>query len=83
MINVRCKSCNKELKVKDNQTRCCGCLNMTTIINNTITAVDLSKVVMINSTTVNKENNFLTNDDIAWQEHRRQRKVRKLDYEIR
>lgn len=83
MISVRCKSCNKELQAKDNKTICCGCLNMTTIINDTITAVDLSKVVMINSTTVNKKNNFLTNDDIAWQEHRRQRKVRKLDYEIR
>jgi len=83
MISVRCKVCNKELQAKDNQTKCCGCLNMTTIVNDTITAVDLSKVVMLNSTIVNKENNFLTDDDIAWQENRRQRKVRKLSYEIR
>ena len=48
-----------------------------------ITAVDLSKVVMLNSIREDKKTNVLTPQDIAWQEARRQRKVRKLDFEIR
>jgi len=56
---------------------------MTTIRGEKITAVDLSNVVMLNSYKENAKKNILTNEDIAWQEARRQRKVRKLDFEIR
>jgi len=57
---------------------------MTTIKENTITAVDLSKVVMLNSIDKEVKNkNLLSRDDVLWQEERRQRKVRKLDFEIR
>jgi hypothetical protein len=48
-----------------------------------ITAIDLSRVVIVNSTKENKKKGVLTNEDVAWQEARRQRKVRKLDFEIR
>ena len=56
---------------------------MTTIFNNTISAVDLSKVVILNSITPERKMNLLTNEDIMWQENRRQRKVRKLNFEVR
>jgi hypothetical protein len=57
---------------------------MATIVNNTkITALDLSNVVMLNSTNTKTKSGVLTNEDIAWQEARRQRKVRRLDFEVR
>ena len=55
---------------------------MTTIRGDKISAVDLSQVVMLNSYTSKKEN-VLTQDDIRWQEERRQRKVRKMNFEVR
>ena len=57
---------------------------MATIVNNTkITALDLSNVVMLNSTNTKTKSGVLTNEDIAWQEARRQRKVKRLDFEVR
>ena len=83
-IRIRCKSCNKELEGLSSKTISCGCPNMATIVNNTrITALDLNQVVMLNSPSGKEKNNFLTNEDIAWQEARRQRKVKRLDFEIR
>jgi hypothetical protein len=38
---------------------------------------------MLNSPSGKEKNNVLTNEDIAWQESRRQRKVRRLDFEVR
>ena len=64
------------------KTVSCGCSNMTTIRGDKISAVDLSQVVMLNSYTSKKEN-VLTQEDVQWQEQRRQRKVRKLDFEVR
>ena len=49
MIEVRCKLCNTELKSHPTQTSCCGCPNMATVCGDKITALDLSKVVMLNS----------------------------------
>jgi hypothetical protein len=55
---------------------------MMTVKGDGVSAVDLTRVVMINSTQ-KEQKNVLTSQDIAWQEARRQRKVRKLDFEIR
>jgi hypothetical protein len=81
MIIVRCKDCNKEI-VSTNKTQTCGCPNMMTVRGDNVSAVDLSRVVMVNSTQ-KEQKNFLTTQDIAWQEARRQRKVKRLDFEIR
>ncbi len=81
MLVVRCKDCNKEL-TSTNKTQVCGCPNMMTVKVDSVSAVDLSRVVMVNSTQ-KEQKNVLTSQDIAWQEARRQRKVRKLDFEIR
>ena len=81
-VKVRCRSCGKELIGHPSKTVCCGCPNMTTIRGDKISAVDLSQVVMLNSYTSKKEN-VLTQQDIEWQEQRRQRKVRKMNFEVR
>jgi len=60
----------------------CGCPNMASIRGDKISAVDLSSVLMLNSYKTKKEN-VLTSEDLSYQEQRRQRKVRKLDFEVR
>jgi len=56
---------------------------MATIRGDKISAVDLSQVVMLNSYQPKNKKGVLTNEDILWQEERRQRKVRRLDFEVR
>jgi uncharacterized protein YnzC (UPF0291/DUF896 family) len=56
---------------------------MATIRNGVISAVDLSQVIMLNLINNKKKSGVLTNEDIAWQEARRQRKVKRLDFEVR
>jgi ribosomal protein L37E len=82
-IKIRCRSCGKEIEGHHSKTVTCGCPNMATIRGDKISATDLSQVVMLNSYNTKVKNNILTNEDIAWQEARRQRKVKKLDFEIR
>ena len=81
MISVRCKDCNKEL-TSTPKTQVCGCPNMMTVKGDSVTAVDLSRVVMLNSTQ-KEQKNFLSSSDLAYQEARRQRKVKRLDFEVR
>lgn len=75
--------CNKELEGHPVKTVSCGCSNMTTIRGDKISALDLSMVLMLNSLNSNLKKGVLTNEDIAWQEERRKRKIRKLDFEVR
>jgi uncharacterized protein YnzC (UPF0291/DUF896 family) len=56
---------------------------MATIRGDKISAVDLSKVVMLNSIHTKEKSGVLTEEDLAFQESRRQRKVRRLDFEVR
>jgi hypothetical protein len=83
MLSIRCKDCNKELLGHPTKTVTCGCSNMATIRGDKISALDLSRVVMLNSLKETQKSNVLSNQDLAFQEARRQRKVRKLDFEIR
>ena len=83
MISIRCKDCNKELIGHPTKTITCGCPNMATIRGDKISAVDLSRIVMLNSLKENQNKSVLTSQDIAWQEARRQRKVKRLDFEVR
>ena len=85
MLVVRCKDCNREVSSHDTQVKSCGCPNMTTVKGDSVTAVDLSRVVMIQST---QKKNFKTESlfspqELQFQEERRKRKVRKLDFEVR
>jgi len=80
---IRCKMCNREMEGYLNKTVSCGCPNMTTIRGDKISAVDLSAVVMLNSYYNKSKSGVLTDEDLAYQESRRQRKVRRLDFEVR
>ena len=82
MIIVRCKECNTEI-CSNTKTQVCGCPNMMTVLGDKVSAQDLSKVVMINSDKKKLSNNVLSNQDLADQEKRRMRKVRKMVYEER
>ena len=82
MLIVRCRDCSKEIN-STNKTQVCGCPNMMTVKGDSVSAVDLSRVIMVNSTKKEQKTNVLTSQDLAFQEARRQRKVRKLDFEIR
>jgi hypothetical protein len=83
MVSVRCKVCGTELISHPVKTKSCGCANMTTVKGDLITAVDLADVVMIDSDKQNKRASILSQEDLAYQEARRNRKVRKLDFEVR
>jgi len=83
MLKIRCKVCNTELEGHPTRTKCCGCDNLTTIKGDSITALDLSKVIMLNSIVETKQSSVFTSDDLAYQESRRNRKVRRLDFEVR
>ena len=80
MLSVRCKQCNTELS-SSNKTQVCGCPNMMTITDDAVSATDLKKVVITRLD--KKETEGLTSHDLEWQEKRRKRKVRKLDFEIK
>ena len=82
-LRIRCRSCNRELEGHLTKTIACGCSNMATIRGDKISAVDLSKVIMLNSIQTKTKSNILTNEDLVFQESRRQRKVRRLDFEVR
>jgi ribosomal protein L37E len=82
-LKIRCRSCGKEIEGYHNKTVSCGCPNMATVRGDKISAVDLSRIVMLNSYSTKTKSDILTSEDIAWQEARRQRKVKKLDFEVR
>ena len=58
-------------------------LNMMTLVDDVITAKDLGKVIIVRNSSKRKYKDSLTSEDLAWQEARKQRKVRKLDFDIR
>ena len=78
MIKVRCRDCNRE--VVDGKS--CGCPNMVTVKGDVVSAIDLNRTIMVSSNSDNTKEG-LTSEDLKWQEQRRKRKVRKLDFEIR
>ena len=81
-IKVRWRACGKELESNSGKTYSCGCPNMMTIRGSNVSAVNMDDIVFINlhKKTV-KEG--LTDQDMQWQEDRRKRKVRRLDFEVR
>ena len=81
-IRVRCRSCGKEVESRSGKTISCGCSNMVTISGDVISAVDMAEVVMLNSNK-SKKNSLFSREEMEWQEHRRRRKVRRLDFEVR
>ena len=84
MLVVRCRECQKELTSHETKSQSCGCSNMMTVKGDSVTAVDLSRVVMISSDVKKKQKDgVLSDSDLMFQEERRKRKVRKMDFEIK
>ena len=84
MLIVQCKDCLKEISSSAGRTQSCGCSNMMTVQGDSVTAVDLTRVVMISSEMKKKkDDSVLSPQDLSFQEERRKRKVRKLDFEVR
>jgi hypothetical protein len=84
MIKVRCKVCNKELESHSAQTKSCGCSNMTTVRDDKISAFDLSKVEIIECPNkIKQKDSIFTPSELEYQESRRNRKIKKLEFEIK
>ena len=83
MLKIRCKNCNAILESHQSKTRCCGCDNLTTVKGETITALDLSLVELITTNQVKKQKSCFSKEELVYQEERRNRKVRKIEFEIR
>ena len=82
MLIIRCKNCGVQLEEHPTKTRCCKCENLTSIRGGNITANDLTLVEIVSGMRT-KTQPVLTKEDLAFQEARRQRKVRRLDFEVR
>ena len=83
-IRIRCRSCGKEVVGCAGKSVSCGCSNMASIHGDVVSAKDMEQIIMLNSYMPKKEpKEELTDQDLQWQEQRRRRKVRRLDFEIR
>lgn len=84
MLKILCKACNTELISHPSQARSCGCSNMTMVINDRISGNDLSLVQIISGVSNGKDREIkLPIQDLEFQEQRRKRKIRKLEFEVR
>lgn len=84
MLKILCKACNTELISHPSQARSCGCSNMTMVINDRISGNDLSLVQIISGVSNGKDRELkLPIQDLEFQEQRRKRKIRKLEFEVR
>ena len=83
MLVVKCKDCGREVAGNQSRTVSCGCENMTTVKGDVISAKNLDRVIIVKNNLSEASDSSLSSEDIAWQESRRKRKVRKLDFEIR
>ena len=56
---------------------------MLTISGDVISANDMSKVIMLSQYSQKEKKTLFSKEDLEYQELRKQRKIRKLDFEIR
>ena len=82
MIPVRCKECKTEL-TSTSKIQFCGCPNQMSVVGNKIGAKDLDKVVMVSNNVENKIDSHFSRSELLYQEERRRRKVKRLDFEVR
>ena len=82
MITIRCKECKTEL-TSSSKIHFCGCPNQMSIVDNKIGAKDLDKVVMVSNNVENKIDSHFSRSELLYQEERRRRKVKRLDFEVR
>jgi phosphoribosyl-AMP cyclohydrolase len=82
MITVRCKECRTEL-TSTSKVQFCGCPNEMRVVDNKVGAVDLDKVVMVSYNREESITSHFSTEELAYQESRRRRKVKRLNFEVR
>jgi hypothetical protein len=82
MITVRCKECKAEL-TSSSKIQFCGCPNQMSVVDNKVGANDLDKVVMVSNNVERKIDSHFSRAELLYQEERRRRKVKRLDFEVR
>ena len=82
MITIRCKECKTEL-TSTSKVQFCGCPNQMSLIDNKIGANDLDKVVMVSNNLERKIDSHFSRTELLYQEERRRRKVKRLNFYIR
>jgi len=82
MLTVRCNACGKDLTSEKSRVSC-GCSNMTTIHGDTVSAVDMNQVILLQNNTTFKNESLFTSQELEYQEARRRRGVRKMYFEER
>ena len=82
MITVKCKECGAEL-TSSSKIQFCGCPNQMSLLENKVGAKDLGKVVMLTNDVEVKIDSHFSREELLYQEERRRRKVRRLDFEVR
>jgi len=82
MITVRCKECKTEL-TSSSKLQFCGCPNQMSLLENKVGAKNLDKVVMVTNNVERKINSHFSKEELIYQEERRRRKVKRLDFEVR
>lgn len=82
MLTVRCKECRTEL-TSSSKVQFCGCPNQMSIVDDKIGANDLDKVVIVTNNLEAKLDSHFSKEELAYQENRRRRKVKRLQFEER
>jgi len=82
-LTIQCKVCGTLLEDSP-KPKSCGCPNQTMIYKDKISGNDLSKIIITQKElTEDSKPVRLTKEDYAWQQARRDRKVKRLSYEVR
>ena len=82
MITIRCKECKTEL-TSSSKIQFCGCPNQMRVADNKVAAKDLDKVVMVSNNLERKIDSHFSRSELLYQEERRRRKVRRIEFEER
>ena len=82
MIVVRCKECGTEL-TSSSKVQFCGCPNQMRVVDDKVGAVNLDKVVMVSNDVERKIDSHFSKEELQYQEERRRRKVRRIQFEER
>ena len=82
MIVVRCKECGTEL-TSSSKVQFCGCPNQMRVVDDKVGAVNLHKVVMVSNNMERKIDSHFSREELQYQEERRRRKVRRIQFEER
>ena len=82
MLKIRCKECKLELS-STSKVQFCGCSNQMSLVDSKIGAKDLGMVEIVSNSTDRNVNSHFSREELLYQEQRRNRKVRKLDFEIK